>query len=98
MKRELKGDWRYNDRSSAVACFKTDPDEKGTERVVAVVVSRQIGQVSRLIPMKRELKGFQPELCSRRGDMGCFKTDPDEKGTESGFSESMTFEDGLFQD
>jgi len=56
MKRELKGE------SNPTECvlsngFKTDPDEKGTERGTCLsrVTNFQI-LVSRLIPMKRELK------------------------------------------
>jgi len=85
-------------------CFKTDPDEKGTEslsarlflvmpcvsrlipmkRELKGLISEQIPwaiSVSRLIPMKRELKGAaisSADTCFPP----CFKTDPDEKGTE----------------
>jgi len=37
--------------------FKTDPDEKGTERSPTRHEAFRIVTVSRLIPMKRELKG-----------------------------------------
>jgi len=36
--------------------FKTDPDEKGTERFILPVERMTFHVVSRLIPMKRELK------------------------------------------
>jgi len=37
-------------------CFKTDPDEKGTERTSCHSWTPPAARVSRLIPMKRELK------------------------------------------
>jgi len=36
--------------------FKTDPDEKGTESITPPLRYAVISLVSRLIPMKRELK------------------------------------------
>jgi len=58
MKRELKGYLRclpccYHTR------FKTDPDEKGTESIISPTENTEVAFVSRLIPMKRELKGRQ---------------------------------------
>jgi len=81
MKRELKVDQvlagLYTDAS-----FKTDPDEKGTERDQIVAGSTRLRVVSRLIPMKRELKARSSTSAAFSRSM-CFKTDPDEKGTES---------------
>jgi len=56
MKRELKGSYRgaVDDLHEG---FKTDPDEKGTERDSPHIHIGRGGYVSRLIPMKRELKG-----------------------------------------
>jgi len=42
----------------------------------------QMGLVSRLIPMKRELKVVSGATTAAQVKAG-FKTDPDEKGTES---------------
>jgi len=62
--------------------FKTDPDEKGTESLWNVISPRDDRRVSRLIPMKRELKVYNiPTIVGKRNYR--FKTDPDEKGTES---------------
>jgi len=55
MKRELKGHrsgYLPRDHNR----FKTDPDEKGTERIHDLLSDDPTVQVSRLIPMKRELK------------------------------------------
>jgi len=49
------GPWKRS-MPFALVCFKTDPDEKGTERNVLGKHARILSIVSRLIPMKRELK------------------------------------------
>jgi len=56
MKRELKDFVPRNDVKRCTTSFKTDPDEKGTESIVIGPLSAAITAVSRLIPMKRELK------------------------------------------
>jgi len=60
--------------------FKTDPDEKGTERTSLPYIQSRVILVSRLIPMKRELKAILIWLTTLK--IFRFKTDPDEKGTE----------------
>ena len=45
-----------------MACFKTDPDEKRTERPGIGSEIEEMPGVSRLIPMKRELKVFVLDL------------------------------------
>ena len=77
--------------------FKTDPDEKGTESFGKRSPKQSnMLDVSRLIPMKRELK--VPALSARRLASPGFKTDPDEKGTESSASLSRTCRPAAFQD
>ena len=80
MKRELKADSACQDLPSKISGFKTDPDEKGTER------SRQKATSTGLPRFKtdpdekgteRKISPFFPPKNAR------FKTDPDEKGTES---------------
>jgi len=59
MKRELK-ESRVRIGHNITHGFKTDPDEKGTESPLVLYHSNPSQkQVSRLIPMKRELKGIE---------------------------------------
>ena len=78
------------------SCFKTDPDEKGTERTTYVKVPSADEEVSRLIPMKRELKAHRLHIL--RSSNVRFKTDPDEKGTERICEPSVSTNQGWFQD
>jgi len=80
MKRELKVGPMARSCYTRSSSFKTDPDEKGTESYRFYRSSQATFYVSRLIPMKRELK----DLCyhTKHSNQNGFKTDPDEKGTE----------------
>jgi len=59
MKRELK-EYLLAPNICQLLGFKTDPDEKGTERVRNIYCPNSYEIVSRLIPMKRELKVTSP--------------------------------------
>ena len=60
---------------------KAYPDEKGTERRCIPLCIRLLIDVTRHIPMKRELKGTVSVRCRWRC-AACHKAYPDEKGTE----------------
>ena len=96
MKRELKEYKIMFGTSRAITCFKTDPDEKGTESGSVAGPFNLVAVVSRLIPMKRELKAQARSAVTYR--LPRFKTDPDEKGTESRSGARRSLHRRQFQD
>ncbi len=82
MRRELKD----NHGTGAINLnpgHKAYPDEKGTERAHALQLPELFVNVTRHIPMRRELKVVRVESY-HEFHIFCHKAYPDEKGTESG--------------
>ena len=61
-------------------CYNLFPDEKGTESAQCPVLDRCLRCVTTYSPMKRGLKGVQPN--PYRAVILCYNLFPDEKGTE----------------
>jgi len=96
MKRELKGRCQI-DGNQIMSSFKTDPDEKGTERTTT---HRKPQTPTASFKTDPDEKGTESakQLSDCPVCPSGFKTDPDEKGTESSESGDSSSTYGRFQD
>ncbi len=81
MKRELKDIWG-TPGDNVSAAHKANPYEKGTESFHSPSSGSRHAELTKLIPMKRELK-VASILDHEATDIAAHKANPYEKGTES---------------